>query len=404
MSAALMLAADPTSSFPLQVLPRASDALDLQKDGDPAVLCYRGNSISGATYRSPTDNKTGVMAIYTVQLIENNHTAIAASVTMDQGRNWYSFSDIYTASATWERVGQGSIIQLWSGTLLAAFEHREIQYYHTTVDTEYTSAYRIALYESANNGKNWTSLSSFEDPGEYGDDPFKSRNKPVHSPHLRATRNGTLQVYYAGINNASGNYTGINMRQSFDGGVHWSDSQEVTGASNDGPDGNPKVVEWNDAVYCAFESQTIRPEQTRARTSTSLIRSSDDGRSWHGRQLFIDWPRNQDVIWPQLVNVEGTLLAVASTNVERSDQTVPWLQSTGGDVSVHISVDRGQNWQRHASTVDPTNIGALIGNASSASFVSLGGGQGVLLLWTDTHASERGAKPGPARSQRYVLT
>ncbi|KAK0644646.1 Sialidase [Cercophora newfieldiana] len=380
-----LASADPTSPYP-----------DLRSTGDSVDIAPNYVSRPSAIlYRTPK-NESGILAVYTIKNYQQNKTTLTTSRSMDGGATWTQLGEVYRGDSRVEFVDHGSAVQFpESGKIVVAFERRDshgVGGLHLETD-----AYHIAIYESVDGGYLWKELAEIEDVGEKGDRIGGSANLEVWDPHLRLTRNGTLQLFYSTPNELStADHLGINIRVSVDQGKSWGPPSTVTG-NNKAVEGVPKIVEWNDTVYCAFQSKHIHrgDQEPSMKISTHLIRSSDGGYTWHGRQVFMTATGDRDIAFPQLVNVEGSLVSIALTNVPYP-KTVG-MKNSEVDLSVHISVDNGQTWRGHASGAEG-NVGTLVSGLSDPFLLHLGDRE-MLLLWVNG-----GTRPGAGMSERYTLT
>ncbi|KAK4442504.1 hypothetical protein QBC34DRAFT_278740, partial [Podospora aff. communis PSN243] len=257
-----------------------------------------GSHVRTTLYKwcSPNGTHTkGVLAGYRADL-PGDESRLSVSLLVTSVNNntvanqtWRHLSDVWTANATRTDIGHASVSQLPSGNILFAFKQ------HDGVDVEYTR-YRIGLSESDDGGYNWKMLgvTSLKEPEEFP--------TGLWHPFLRIAKNGTVQVFYSGKNQASNQ--GINLRWFNDLGHTWSAPVVVTGVADKLDDKvhvSPGMPAMKELMYVLTQLST---------TTVAHVTSYDDGFTWSGRDFFYVHPgaNGTSASTPQIINTGKTII------------------------------------------------------------------------------------------------
>lgn len=114
---------------------------------------------------------------------------------------------------------------------------------------------------------------------------------------------------------------------------------------------------------CVFETTEDGPY------SIKYVRSQDDGFTWNSRTPLYTANNGADAGAPQIINLEGTLVADFMTNEDGG--TIPGV-ADGGEMKVITSGDGGQTWSESSITgSNGSHWPGLYAFPNSTSFLAL---------------------------------
>ncbi|KAK4442500.1 hypothetical protein QBC34DRAFT_444113 [Podospora aff. communis PSN243] len=394
-ASAVLAAADPisrrllvstTNPIRARTAQDSGDVPDLHPAGDPTVIADHGEYLSATTYQN-RENSTGVLVVYRVRDEAEDTTKIAAAVTMDRGELWKDHGEVHVEEDAQQDLRWPTAVQFPSGKILVA-------YWQQTTDPgdgskeDLIITDRIAFSSSTDYGYTWDDLDPVE--RKHDGDDGEPENLDLFSPYLWLSRDGTVQLYYAEGKRGDVLTRSISMMWSDDEGESWKprdDDSHIVAHDKKALNDRPRVLGWGDDVFCVFDSQETHPGSDGGTffntASANIVKSSDNGNTWEDAQELITATDDRSVGYPHLVNVNGTLILTAMTNLAYGEDGYGDKSMNVADLSLHISGDAGQTWVEHTADGD---VAALERDITNPFVHFLGAEKGepneVLLLWT----------------------
>ncbi|MGV3615368.1 MAG: sialidase family protein [Fimbriimonas sp.] len=284
---------------------------------------------------------------------------IYCHATADGGKTWTRLGPIATDPDPTTDLGDGNLVRLRDGTLLATFRRN-----HLHGPAAENPDYAIEVAESRDGGRTWRPHSTVETsrPGS----PRPSRG--LWAPFLLVTRKGEVQCYYDDEDTPwRRHFKGhqwLVMRTLNRQTRRWERPVTVSRAPNPkhlSRDGMAAVAERADGILvCAFESvQTAPPHAGVLR----VVTSHDGGRNWswaRGERPVLYEPKDvrYHAFSPWLLPLpNGDLLCAFATNEDRPE---PGISGTPAhrlnlDVKTTLSRDGGRTWGPSATLYTGTN-------------------------------------------------
>ncbi|KAH8552515.1 glycoside hydrolase family 93 protein [Umbelopsis sp. PMI_123] len=287
-------------------------------------------SPSGGTYARSTRLSSGeLLGIYTHSTGTNKTVVVCESTN-----NANSWTDVGTVMTGYGDIGNGFLLELPSGRILAAFRN------HSENSKGDITYFRITVCYSDDKGRTWKYLSEPE-----GRPPPNG----IWEPFMRLAHNGDVQIYYARVN--ANNDQDIVQRVSTNGGKTWSNFTTTAGATTTGRDGMPGVTEFDTGtgkqLLAIFETTEDGPHTGPFRVKS--VTSSDDGNSWGNRNtVYIPQGTNNNAGSPQVATMDNNVL-VAIFMTDEDTSLHNWTQ--GASAKALVSTD-GVHWSNKI-TVSP---------------------------------------------------
>ncbi|KAI1463359.1 glycoside hydrolase family 93 protein [Daldinia caldariorum] len=224
--------------------------------------------------------------------------------------NGATFNEIGTIAQGPGDLDNGFLLQLPSGTILAAFRNHD-----KNADGALTY-FRITVCKSVDGGRTWAFLAqAAQNPAD------ATGFNGLWEPFLRIGKDGGIQLTYSGE-------LGRNNQETFrtishDGGATWSQPQNLNlhGSADGFRDGMQGIVavkdNGKDALVMVFEVKE------GANFHVATVLSYDDGNTW-GSRSTIYRPQGHNAGAPQIVAVKNNLAVAFMTDEDIPADQLDW--------------------------------------------------------------------------------
>ncbi|KAI5865308.1 glycoside hydrolase family 93 protein [Durotheca rogersii] len=263
----------------------------------------------GGTYpRLARLDDGGILAISTLWVSETER-ALKISRSNDEGR---TFSPIGEVARGTGNVDNGFLIQLPSGTVLAAFRNHDVS------DDGILTYFRITVCHSQDGGRSWTFLSQAAEQPARG-----AGYNGLWEPFVRIARDGSIQLTYSGELSQSNQETFRVV--SRDEGRTWTAPTNLRLHAEDRNfrDGMQGIVSVRDVE--SDEDVLVMVFEVRERDFFYLatVTSHDDGNTWGSREVIYR-PNGRNAGAPQIASVGNHLAVVFMTDEDTAAGDIAW--------------------------------------------------------------------------------
>ncbi|MHB0954934.1 MAG: sialidase family protein [Pirellulaceae bacterium] len=312
-------------------------------------------SCPGPGFKTPIQLSNGdILAASTVRLSPAGG-AVRCYRSRDLGETWMPLGEIARDTTPKVDLGDGTFLERRGGELLFVYRHN-FDYYFDEALAEKDHTYRIEIAISRDHGSSWQPHSTVK--------TVQGTRMGLWSPSLFERSDGTLQCYYddehwpeqQGLRGHQ--WTAM---QTWNAARHqWADPVVVSRAHDPAHlsrDGMCSVVELpGGRLLAAIESVQTTPPH---RGCTRRVTSEDGGKTWSWNReersmLYAPEDPTFNSLSPWLIRLsEGTLLAVFTTDEDRSEPGECALQRLDLDLKYVISRDQGATWLAPKTVIVP---------------------------------------------------
>ncbi|KAI1805085.1 glycoside hydrolase family 93 protein [Daldinia bambusicola] len=235
-----------------------------------------------------------------------------------------TFNEIGTIAQSSGDLDNGFLLQLPSGTILAAFRNHD-----KNADGALTY-FRITVCKSDDGGRTWAFLAqAAENPAD------ASGFNGLWEPFLRIGKDGGIQLTYSGELSQNNQETFRTI--SHDGGATWSPPQNLNlhGSVDGFRDGMQGIAAVGDALVIVFEVK----DGPNFYVATML--SHDDGNTWGSRNIIYR-PQGHNAGAPQIANIGGNLAVVFMTDEDIPANQLNWANKADIKMIFSSPLNNGQ--------------------------------------------------------------
>ncbi|KAI1445047.1 glycoside hydrolase family 93 protein [Annulohypoxylon stygium] len=259
----------------------------------------------------------GILSISTVFSGSTRTLTIARS-----DDNGVTFNEIGSVAQSTGDLDNGFLLQLSSGTVLAAFRNHDLD------SSGAATYYRITVCSSNDGGKTWTFLSQAAENAANG-------YNGLWEPFIRVANDGTLQLTYSGELSATNQET---FRvTSTDGGATWTSPTNLQlHGSQQLRDGMQGIVSTTDSATGETALVMVFEINDNTHVYLGTVISYDDGNTWGSRSTIFR-PADHNAGAPQIASVGDNLAVVFMTDEDRAVSDIAWPGNA--DVKMIFSTD-----------------------------------------------------------------
>ncbi|KAI1215197.1 glycoside hydrolase family 93 protein [Annulohypoxylon truncatum] len=246
----------------------------------------------------------GILSITTVYSGSTRTLTIARS-----DDNGATFSQIGSVAQSTGDLDNGFLLQLPSGTVLAAFRNHDLD------ANGVATYYRITVCSSTDGGVTWTFLS------QAAENPADGYNG-LWEPFMRIANDGTIQLTYSGELSATNQET-FRVTSS-DGGATWTTPVNLQlHGSQQLRDGMQGIVSTTDAATGEAALVMVFEINDNTHVYLGTVTSYDDGLTW-GSRATIFRPADHNAGAPQIAAVGANLAVAFMTDEDRAVSDIAW--------------------------------------------------------------------------------
>ncbi|KAI1458954.1 glycoside hydrolase family 93 protein [Annulohypoxylon moriforme] len=259
----------------------------------------------------------GILSISTV--FSGSTRTLTISRSDDNG---VTFSQIGTVAQSTGDLDNGFLLQLSSGTVLAAFRNHDLD------SSGAATYYRITVCSSTDGGKTWTFLSQAAENAANG-------YNGLWEPFMRVANDGTLQLTYSGELSATNQET---FRvTSTNGGASWTSPTNLQlHGSQQLRDGMQGIVSTTDAATGQTALVMVFEINDNTHVYLGTVTSYDDGNTWGSRNTIFR-PADHNAGAPQIGTIGNNLAVVFMTDEDRAVSEIAW--PANADVKMIFSTE-----------------------------------------------------------------
>ncbi|KAI1097322.1 glycoside hydrolase family 93 protein [Jackrogersella minutella] len=247
----------------------------------------------------------GIISVATV--FSGSTRTLTVSRSNDNG---VTFSEIGTIATSTGDLDNGFLMQLPSGTVLAAFRNHDLD------ANGVATYYRITVCSSSDGGATWTFLS------QAAENPANGFNG-LWEPFMRIGTDGRIQLTYSGELSQTNQETFRVL--SSDGGQTWTapTNLQLHGANQQLRDGMQGIVSTTDAATGQAALVMVFEVNDNTNVYLGTVTSYDDGNTWGSRNTIFR-PSQHNAGAPQIASLGSNLAVVFMTDEDRAVSDIAW--------------------------------------------------------------------------------
>ncbi|KAI0884204.1 glycoside hydrolase family 93 protein [Annulohypoxylon maeteangense] len=259
----------------------------------------------------------GILSISTVR--SGNTRTLVVSRSDDNGA---TFSEIGSVAQSTGDLDNGFLLQLSSGTILAAFRNHDLD------ANGAATYYRITVCSSTDGGRTWAFLSQAAENAANG---FNG----LWEPFIRVANSGTIQLTYSGELSATNQET---FRvTSTNGGATWTAPTNLQlHGSQQLRDGMQGIAATTDAATGQAALVMVFEINDNTHVYLGTVTSYDDGNTWGSRSTIFR-PADHNAGAPQIATIGENLAVVFMTDEDRAVSEIAW--PANADVKMIFSTE-----------------------------------------------------------------
>ncbi|KAI1411800.1 glycoside hydrolase family 93 protein [Hypoxylon sp. FL1857] len=306
---------------------KASDGLSKRSLGESQPLhitsrdtTTRFNEIGASFTLASAENKVGSAGTYPRLARLSDGGILSVSTVVNSGNervltvfrsddNGVTFSQIGTIASSTGDLDNGFLLQLPSGTVLAAFRNHDLN------ANRVATYYRITVCSSTDGGRTWAFSAQAAEQAANG-------YNGLWEPFMRIGNDGAIQLTYSGELSQTNQETFRVL--SRDEGKTWTTPTNLhLHGDQQLRDGMQGIVSTKDAGTGQNALVMVFEINDNTHVYLGTMTSYDDGNTWGNRDTIFR-PANHNAGAPQIASIGNNLAVVFMTDEDRAVSELAW--------------------------------------------------------------------------------